>query len=107
MMLNLETIVWARTGVSDMLLTGAWEGLCCPFSGVPSRQNQQYKRVVSCFLCTNCLGCLKQKGPVGIVLPALIIGFCFTSVTRWKLREMRVLLGGLLFWRSRCLGMSQ
>lgn len=46
MMLNLETIVWARTGVSDMLLTGCMGGaLLSFFWGMPSRQNQQYKRV--------------------------------------------------------------
>jgi len=44
MMLNLETPVWARTGVSDMLLTGCMGGaLLSFFWGMPSRQNQ-YKR---------------------------------------------------------------
>jgi len=69
MALNPETIVWARIGVSDMLLT-AYGGRCCPFSGMPSRQNQWYKRVISCFYVLIALCCFDK----GIVLPALIIG---------------------------------
>jgi len=97
MMLNLETIVWARTGVSDMLLTGCMEGFVVLFSGYaqPSKPTVQARWYL--LLCTNCLGCL-NKGPVGIVLPALIIGsfLLYLGNALEVLREMRVLLGGLL-----------
>jgi len=73
---NPETIVWARTGVSDMLLTGCREH-CCPFFLGYVVKTSGTSALVS-FLCADRSGNL-DKGPVGIVLPGLIIGrFCFT-----------------------------
>jgi len=71
-------------------------GFVVLFSGyAPSKPTVQARWYL---LCTNCLGCLNKKGPVGIVLPALIIGsfLLYLGNALEVLREMRVLLGLLV-----------
>jgi 4-amino-4-deoxy-L-arabinose transferase-like glycosyltransferase len=97
MALNPEMIVWGRVGVSDMLLTGCIaSALLCFFLGyaqnsAPSRfPNKWY--LASYVLMA---GAILTKGPVGIVLPALImIAFGLYLGKFWELwREMRLILG--------------
>ena len=99
MALNLETIVWARTGVSDMLLTGCMGGaLLCFFLGYaqPLKPAVQVRWYLA-FYVLIALAVL-TKGPVGIVLPVLIIGsfLLYLGNALVVLREMRLLLGGIL-----------
>jgi 4-amino-4-deoxy-L-arabinose transferase-like glycosyltransferase len=97
--LNPETIVWARTGVSDMLLTGCMAGALLSFFlgyAQPSKPAVQ-KRWYLAFYVLIALAIL-TKGPVGIVLPGLIIGsfLLYLGNALEVLREMRLLLGTLL-----------
>lgn len=98
--LNPQTIVWARTGVSDMLLSSCMGvALLAFFLGyaqpdAPHRQSRWYL----VFYLFSALAVL-TKGPVGIVLPGLIIVMflAYTGQLKSVLREMRLLRGGLLF----------
>ncbi|MGJ5674635.1 MAG: ArnT family glycosyltransferase [Nostochopsis sp.] len=135
MALNPEMIVWGRTGVSDMLLTGCIaSALLCFFLGYASKKDtgtgdwgQQGRagqgrislsqspipvRVASlqensqspipnnwylaCYVLI--AGAILTKGPVGIVLPGLIIGafLLYLSKLREVMREMRLWLGMLI-----------
>ncbi|MCV3215742.1 glycosyltransferase family 39 protein, partial [Plectonema radiosum NIES-515] len=125
--LTPEMIVWGRTGVSDMLLTGCvGTALLCFFLGYASKQgngqwamgNGQWGRDTevnsSQSLIANrqsllpnqwylafyvlIAGAILTKGPVGIVLPGLIIaGFLlYVGSLREVLREMRLLMGMLI-----------
>jgi 4-amino-4-deoxy-L-arabinose transferase-like glycosyltransferase len=98
--LNTHTIVWARTGVSDMLLSGCMgTALLAFFCGYaqPSRPQVQTRWYLA-FYVLAALAVL-TKGPVGIVLPVLIIGaFLLYIGNGWTvLREMRLLRGSLIF----------
>lgn len=142
MALNLQTILWARTGVSDMLLSGCMgNALFCFFLGYASSVNsgatpllaklypkglfpqqgnahqESYqlsvindkgRRNSKKFGLTNfwylafyiliALAVL-TKGPVGIVLPGLII-FCFllyVGQLKTVAREMNLFLGAIIF----------
>ncbi|MDZ8236633.1 MAG: glycosyltransferase family 39 protein [Nostoc sp. ChiQUE01a] len=116
MALNGETIIWARTGVSDMLLTGCMaSALLCFFLGYAKGgtgghgdtdkeitasssarfpfPNQWY---LACYVLI--AGGILTKGPVGIVLPGLII-FAFllyVGKLREVFREMRLFVGILI-----------
>jgi len=111
MALNPEMIVWGRTGVSDMLLTGCIaSALLCFFlgyanhqesgeSGVESRKELSQlpnKWYLACYVLI--AGAILTKGPVGIVLPGLIIlAFLLYLGNFWQvLREMRPLIGILV-----------
>ncbi len=99
MVLNLETIVWARTGVSDMLLTGCMGGALLSFFlgyAQPSKPAVQACWYLAFYILI-ALAILTKK-PVGIILPALIIGsfLLYLGNALAVLREMRVLLGGIL-----------
>ena len=99
MALNLETIVWARTGVSDMLLTGCMGGALLSFFvgyAQPSKPAVQARWYLAFYILI-ALAVL-TKGPVGIVLPALIIGsfLLYLGNALEVLREMRILLGSLV-----------
>ncbi|MDB9309467.1 glycosyltransferase family 39 protein [Aphanizomenon sp. CS-733/32] len=102
MALNAEMIVWGRTGVSDMLLTGCIGAtLLCFYLGYA----QNYSSIVignwrlpnqwylACYVLM--AGAILTKGPVGIVLPGLImIAFAVYVGKFWELwREMRPILG--------------
>ncbi|MGK7897291.1 MAG: ArnT family glycosyltransferase [Xenococcus sp. (in: cyanobacteria)] len=121
MALNLQTILWARTGVSDMLLSGCMgNALFCFFIGYSSRKSKQLvgakghsplqgKSFISkelrlpnlwylAFYVLIALAVL-TKGPVGIVLPGLII-FCFllyVGQLKTVMQEMNLLLGTIIF----------
>jgi 4-amino-4-deoxy-L-arabinose transferase-like glycosyltransferase len=103
--LNVQTIAWSRQGVSDMLLSGCMgTALLCFFWGYA----EEGKRKNSLFFLPNrwYLGfyvlsglAVLTKGPVGVVLPGLIIvSFLLYVGKLWKvLQEMEVIGGGLVF----------
>lgn len=82
---NAEMIAWGRTGVSDMLLTGCMDsGLLCFFQGYAAEthsltQRRWYWGFYGCLALA-----ILAKGPVGIVLPALIIGAFLLYVGQWR-----------------------
>ncbi|MDZ7952044.1 glycosyltransferase family 39 protein [Nostoc sp. DedQUE09] len=123
MALNPETIIWARTGVSDMLLTGCIaSALFCFFLGYAGKEGsrragEQESRGAE--LITNVqspmshalfpnkwylafyvliAGAILTKGPVGIVLPGLIVAafLFYVGKVREVLREMHLLVGILI-----------
>jgi len=101
------TIVWGRTGVSDMLLTSCMSiALLCFFYGYANQDpvaNTPEKKRFSLALPTRAyllsylfiVLAVLTKGPVGIVLPGLIIGaFLIYTGRFWEVwREMRPILG--------------
>ncbi|MEH1966244.1 ArnT family glycosyltransferase [Nostoc sp.] len=117
MALNPETIIWARTGVSDMLLTGCMaSALLCFFLGYAGKEGS---REQGAELITNAqspihhtlfpnkwylafyvliAGAILTKGPVGIVLPGLIVAafLLYVGKVREVLREMRLFVGILI-----------
>ncbi|MFN6561790.1 MAG: ArnT family glycosyltransferase [Nostoc sp. ChiSLP01] len=113
MALNGETIIWARTGVSDMLLTGCMaSALLCFFLGYAKGETNEITNAQSPITNRQSpvpnnwyLGfyvliatAILTKGPVGIVLPGLIV-FAFllyVGKLREVFREMRLLLGILI-----------
>ena len=97
--LNTETIVWARTGVSDMLLSSCvGMALLAFFWGYAEPAPVVKTRWYFAFYVFSALAVL-TKGPVGIVLPILIIGafLLYVGQVRSTLRELRLLPGSLLF----------
>ncbi len=128
MALNVETIVWARTGVSDMLLTGCMaSALLCFFLGYAGKQGSGKQEAGGAgeqgsrgaVLITNAqspmphalfpnkwylafyvliAGAILTKGPVGIVLPGLIVSAFLLYVGKLPevLREMRLFMGILI-----------
>ncbi|MBD2090304.1 glycosyltransferase family 39 protein [Microcoleus sp. FACHB-1515] len=99
MALNAETLVWARTGVSDMLLSGCMgTALMAFFWGYATEDRSSKTRwyFASYVLCA--LAVL-TKGPVGVVLPILIVGafLLYVGQLQSTLREMHLLPGALLF----------
>jgi len=102
MALTPEMIVWGRTGVSDMLLTGCMaSALLCFFlgyaQGTSSRTtqfpNQWY---LACYVLI--AASILTKGPVGIVLPGIVIlGFLlYLGKVREVFREMHLWMGMLI-----------
>ncbi|AKG23079.1 ArnT family glycosyltransferase [Calothrix sp. 336/3] len=99
--LNPEMIVWARTGVSDMLLTGCIaSALLCFFMGYAEKPRGNSLIPSPWYLAFYILiaGAILTKGPVGIVLPGLIIAAFLIYVGKfWQvLREMGIILGILI-----------
>ncbi|AMA08117.1 ArnT family glycosyltransferase [Picosynechococcus sp. PCC 73109] len=102
--LNLQTIVWARQGVSDMLLNGCFSGgLICFFYGYGSGgqpinrwlPNSWYMAAYALFACA-----VLTKGPVGIVVPGLVIMLFLLYVGKFRevlLGEAKPLTGALIF----------
>lgn len=96
--LNAETIVWARTGVSDMLLSGCMgTALFCFFWGYtrPARTPAQWRWYLACYGLTGLA--ILTKGPIGVVIPALVIGSFLLYVGQFRTVwcEMRPLRWGL------------
>ena len=93
MALNPEMIVWARAGVSDMLLNGCiGSTLLCFFLGyaqnnspiVIAKWQLPNKWYLACYVLI--AGAILTKGPVGIVLPGLImIAFALYVGKFWEL----------------------
>ncbi|WP_315791248.1 glycosyltransferase family 39 protein [Fischerella sp. JS2] len=99
MAFNPETVVWARTGVSDMLLTSCMaSALLCFFLGYaqPLKPAVQARWFLACYVLV-ALAVL-TKGPVGIVIPGIIIGTFLLYLGNWRsvLREMRLFWGFLI-----------
>ena len=87
--LNVEAIFWARVGVADMLLAACISGTLLAFFWARVRSSSK-----ACLL-SFALAALAvlAKGPVGIVLPALVVGV-FLWVTRsWKAALKELPLG--------------
>ncbi|MDY6782900.1 MAG: glycosyltransferase family 39 protein [Cyanobacteriota bacterium] len=105
MALNLQTLIWARTGVSDMLLSGCMGcALFCFFWGYATSEKQPQPRNIlpnGWYLAFYILVALAvlTKGPVGAVIPGLtILGFLIYIGKFWEVvREMKVVFGGILF----------
>lgn len=100
--LNPETIIWARTGVSDMLLSGCMgTSLMCFFLGYARENRPQSLFPNPWYLGFYILSALAvlTKGPVGIVIPGLIIGAFLLYVGKfWQVvREMKPLIGLPIF----------
>ncbi len=94
--LSPQMIVWGRTGVSDMLLTGCIaSSLLCFFLGYaqPEKRTVQTRWYLACYVLI--AGGILTKGPVGIVLPGLIIGafLLYLGKLREVMQEMHLLLG--------------
>ncbi len=111
MALNGETIIWARTGVSDMLLTGCIaSALLCFFLGYAKGGSKRAgeERISNApipnnwYLATYVLtaAAILTKGPVGIVLPGLIViaFLLYVGKLREVFREMRLFLGILIIF---------
>ena len=105
MAFNVHTIIWARTGVSDLLLSGCMgTALFCFFWGyvrVEKTQKSWLSLPHTWYLSFYILIALAvlAKGPVGIVIPGLIIfTFLIYTGTFWSvLKEMSIIWGGLIF----------
>ncbi|MFK0729827.1 MAG: ArnT family glycosyltransferase [Gloeotrichia echinulata HAB0833] len=101
-----EMIVWGRTGVSDMLLTGCIaSALLCFFLGYAKNEGTREESTRSLFPNNWYLACyvliaggILTKGPVGIVLPGLIIGAFLLYLGKFREvgRQMRPLMGLLI-----------
>lgn len=121
MALSPLMIIWGRTGVSDMLLTGCiGSALLCFFLGYAQKKGSGDKRGQErqgensslyalnsqspfpnkWYLASYVLiaGAILTKGPVGIVLPGLIIAafLLYLGKVREVLQEMRLLVGILI-----------
>lgn len=97
--LNPQTIAWGRIGVSDMLLSSCMGMALLAFfwaycSSTPAAKTCWYLA----FYVLTALAVL-TKGPVGAVLPILIIAIFILYLGKPKtlLKEMRLLPGGMLF----------
>src|ERR687885_3019889 len=98
--LNPLTLFFGRTGYSDMLLSLCFGGALLAFFlayAQPERRKVQ-ERWYLAFYVLSALAVL-TKGPVGIVLPGLIIAAFLLYVGRLRevLGEMRLVRGGLIF----------
>jgi 4-amino-4-deoxy-L-arabinose transferase-like glycosyltransferase len=98
--LNPLTLFFGRTGYSDMLLSLCFGGTLLTFFlgyAQPDRRKVQ-ERWYLAFYVLSALAVL-TKGPVGIVLPGLIIGAFLLYVGRLRevFKEMRIVRGALIF----------
>ncbi len=94
---NPQTLVWARTGVSDMLLSCCLgSALLCFFWGY-SQEGKGQRWYFACYLFLGLA--VLTKGPVGIVLPGMIIFtfLLYVGKLRQVMGEMRLLQGSLIF----------
>ncbi|NET10122.1 MAG: glycosyltransferase family 39 protein [Symploca sp. SIO2B6] len=98
--LNFQTIAWGRSGVSDMLLTACISGaLFAFFCGYaqPHQPTTQRRWYLSLYIFA-ALAVL-TKGPVGIVIPGMIIGAFLLYIGQFRavLRELQLLWGSVVF----------
>lgn len=98
--LNPETMAWGRTGVSDMLLSGCTgSALLAFFLGYAQDSKPEVQeRWYLAFYILAALAVL-TKGPVGIVVPVLIISTFLLYLGKFRevIQEMRPVRGFLLF----------
>ncbi|MGD1951860.1 MAG: ArnT family glycosyltransferase [Leptolyngbyaceae cyanobacterium] len=93
MALNPQTIVWARTGVSDMLLSGCMgAALLCFFWGYAQHSRWYYGFYIFVALA------VLDKGPVGAVIPGLVVTTfaIYLGQVRSLLKEIKLVRGSLL-----------
>ncbi|MBD2460146.1 glycosyltransferase family 39 protein [Oscillatoria sp. FACHB-1407] len=100
MAFNLQTILWARTGVSDMLLSGCiGTAMLAFFWGYtePTDSPAKPRWYLACYVLL-ALAVL-TKGPIGVVLPGLAIALFLLYVGQFRavLRELRLWQGALIF----------
>ncbi|NES73133.1 MAG: glycosyltransferase, partial [Okeania sp. SIO2D1] len=103
---NLQILVWSHTGVSDMLLTGCMgTAMLCFFLGYASQNKPQHQHFLTlprpwylAFYLLISLAVL-TKGPVGIVIPGLvIIAFLVYVGQFWAVvKEAQIITGGAIF----------
>jgi 4-amino-4-deoxy-L-arabinose transferase-like glycosyltransferase len=94
-----EMLIWGRIGVSDMLLASCMGmALLTFFIGYAHPETPQQRRWYLAFFILAALAVL-AKGPVGIVLPGLILSSFLLYLGRLQqvLCEMPLVLGGSLF----------
>ncbi|MCG6136254.1 MAG: glycosyltransferase family 39 protein [Nostoc sp. LLA-1] len=108
--LNPEMIVWGRTGVSDMMLTGCMaSALLCFYLGYAKNSSTQGQAPQTRSIFPNkwylafyvlIAGAILSKGPVGIVLPGLIILAFLLYVGKFRevFWEMRPFMGTLIIF---------
>jgi 4-amino-4-deoxy-L-arabinose transferase-like glycosyltransferase len=105
--LSPEMIVWARAGVSDMLLTFCMvSALLCFFLGYATEEEDKGAKEKNSIFPNPWYtafyvligGAILTKGPVGIVLPGLIIGAFLLYVGKFRevLREIKLFIGLLI-----------
>ena len=104
---NLYSLAWGRTGVSDMLLSaGMGCGLLCFFWGYAVPDKHQTPPSIWRFPSPWYVGCavslalaVLAKGPVGFVLPGLIIFVFLLYVGEFKnvIQEMGIIWVKLIF----------
>ncbi|WP_233258532.1 glycosyltransferase family 39 protein [[Phormidium] sp. ETS-05] len=94
MALNMEIITWGRIGVSDMLLTGCTCTALLAFFLAYAGASRWYWA----FYILMALAVL-AKGPVGIVLPGLIVGVFLLYVGKFRevIQEMKIWQGMTIF----------
>ncbi len=102
MAFNPEMITWGRIGVSDMLLAGCMcSALLAFFSGYATATKSKNSTLNKWYLAFYILSALAvlTKGPVGIVLPVLIIGSFLLYVGKFRevWQEIYPLRGSLIF----------
>ena len=93
MTLNPQTLVWARTGVSDMLLSGCMgAALLCFFWGYAQHSRWYYGFYIFVALA------VLDKGPVGAVIPGLVVTTfaIYLGQVRSLLKEIKLVWGSLL-----------
>lgn len=98
MALNLQTLVWARTGVSDMLLSGCMGSALFSFFWAYAASNPAAKRWGYLGFYVLCALAVLTKGPVGIVIPGLIVLVFLFAVGQFRAvwREAKPIWGMLL-----------
>ncbi|MBD1912593.1 glycosyltransferase family 39 protein [Leptolyngbya sp. FACHB-8] len=98
MALNLQTLVWARTGVSDMLLSGCMGSALFSFFWAYASPNRATKRWGYLGFYVLCALAVLTKGPVGIVIPGLIVLVFLFTVGQFRAvwREAKPIWGTLL-----------
>ncbi|CAD0229310.1 Glycosyl transferase family 39 [Planktothrix agardhii] len=99
MTLNPAWIAWGRAGVSDMLLASSITiSLLAFFLGYAQPKTRQQKGWYFIFYSFAALAVL-AKGPIGIVLPILIIGGFLIYTKQWQkvIWEMQLIKGSLVF----------
>lgn len=102
MAFNPEMITWGRVGVSDMVLTGCMCSALLAFFNEYARptksENSKSNKSYLAFYVLSALAVL-TKGPVGIILPILIIGSFLLYVGKFKevWQEIHPFKGSLIF----------
>lgn len=101
MAFNASMLVWGRTGVSDMLLTGCIaSALLCFFLGYAKEEEEKGSDGWYFAFYVLVAGAILTKGPVGIVLPGLIIAAFLFYIGKFieVLRSIRLIPGLLIIF---------